>query len=166
MIFAFAVAVCTIFSMVQISNLGAKAEGYSGVLQDLQKDKSFQVGNYPLNGHDYSLQLIQVAESTEKELFLYVYQPSGETKNFTASSVNISTTINDEISFLTYKLARIDNSGTLYKYKVLNFTVKTEPTRYYVISSIYRPFDESADTSASGGNKEFYGFEREYFHYD
>ena len=45
MIFAFAVAVCTIFSMVQISNLGAKAEGYSRVLQDLQKDESFQAGN-------------------------------------------------------------------------------------------------------------------------
>ena len=60
MIFAFAIAVCTIFSMVQISNLGAKAEGYSGVLQDLQKDKSFQTGNYPLNENDYSLQLIQV----------------------------------------------------------------------------------------------------------
>ena len=104
MIFAFAVAICTIFSMVQISNLGAKAEGYSGVLQDLQKDKSFQVGNYPLNGQDYSLQLIQVAESTDKELFLYVYQPSGETKNFTASSVNFSTTINENISFLNYKL--------------------------------------------------------------
>lgn len=152
MIFAFAIAVCTIFSMVQISNFGAKAEGYSGVLQDLQKDESFQTENYPLIENDYSLQLIQVAESTEKELFLYVYQPSGETKNFTASSVNLSTTINDEISFLTYRLQKIDSSGTLYKYKVLNFTVKTDPTRYYVISSIYRPFDESVDTPASGGN--------------
>lgn len=152
MIFAFAIAVCTIFSMVQISNLGAKAEGYSGVLQDLQKDESFQAENYPLIENDDSLQLIQIAESTGKELFLYVYQPSGETKNFTASSVNISTTINDEISFLTYKLARIDSDGTLYKYKVQNFTVKTDPTRYYVISSIYRPFDVSVDKEASGGN--------------
>ena len=152
MIFAFAIVVCTVLTAVHTKQFETKAEGYSGVLQDLQKDKSFQTGNYPLIENDYSLQLIQVAESTEKELFLYVYQPSGETKNFTASSVNISTTINDEISFLTYKLARIDNSGTLYKYKVLNFTVKSDPTRYYVISSIYRPFDESIDPPASGGN--------------
>ena len=152
MIFAFAIAVCTIFSMVQISNLGAKAEGYSGVLQDLQKDESFQAENYPLIENDDSLQLIQIAESTGKELFLYVYQPSGEAKNFTASSVNISTTINDEISFLTYRLQKIDSSGTLYKYKVRDFTVKSESTRYYVISSIYRPFDESVDKPASGGN--------------
>ena len=152
MIFAFAIVVCTVLTAVHTTQFETKAEGYSGVLQDLQKDKSFQAGNYPLNENDYSLQLIQVAESTEKELFLYVYQPSGETKNFTASSVNLSTTINDEISFLTYKLARIDSSGTLYKYKVLNFTVSSEQTRYYVISSIYRPFDESVDTPASGGN--------------
>ena len=152
MIFAFAIVVCTVLTAVHTKQFETKAEGYSGVLQDLQKDKSFQAENYPLIENDYSLRLIQVAESTEKELFLYVYQPSGETKNFTASSVNLSTTINDEISFLTYKLARIDSSGTLYKYKVQNFTVKSEPTRYYVISSIYRPFDESVDTPASGGN--------------
>lgn len=152
MIFAFAIVVCNVLTAVHTKQFKTKAEGYSGVLQDLQKDKSFQAENYPLIENDYSLQLIQVAESTEKELFLYVYQPSGEVKNFTASSVNISTTINDEISFLTYKLARIDSSGTLYKYKVLNFTVKNESTRYYVISSIYRPFDESIDPPASGGN--------------
>ena len=152
MIFAFAIVVCTVLTAVHTKHFETKAEGYSGVLQDLQKEESFQSGNYPLSENDYSLQLIQVAESTEKELFLYVYQPSGEAKNFTASSVNISTTINDEISFLTYRLQKIDNNGTLYKYKALNFTVKSEPTRYYVISSIYRPFDESIDTPASGGN--------------
>lgn len=152
MIFAFAIVVCTVLTAVHTKQFETKAEGYSGVLQDLQKDKSFQVENYPLIENDYSLRLIQVAESSEKELFLYVYQPSGEEKNYSASSVNISTTINDEISFLTYKLARIDSSGTLYKYKVLNFTVKTELTRYYAISSIYRPFDESIDPPASGGN--------------
>lgn len=152
MIFAFAIVVCTVLTAVHTKQFETKAEGYSGVLQDLQKDKSFQTENYPLSENDYSLQLIQVAESTEKELFLYVYQPSGETKNFTASSVNLSNTINDEISFLTYRLQKIDNSGTLYKYKVQNFTVKTEPTRYYVISSIYRPFEKNVDTPASGGN--------------
>ena len=69
MIFAFAIAVCTIFSMVQISNFGAKAEGYSGVLQDLQKDKSFQVENYPLSENDYSLQLIQRRKARKKSCF-------------------------------------------------------------------------------------------------
>ena len=107
MIFAFVVVVCTVLTAVHTKQFETKAEGYSGVLQDLQKDKSFQSGNYPLNENDSSLQLIQVAESTEKELFLYVYQPSGETKNFTASSMNLSTTINENISFLNYKLEKL-----------------------------------------------------------
>ena len=125
---------------------------YSTVLDDLKKDTSFNTENYPTKADDYSLQIIQLAESSDKELFVYVYQPSGQTKNFTACSVNISTTINDNISFINYKLQKLNSNGVFFKYKVSDFTVKTEPTRYYAISSIYRPFDESIDNPASDGN--------------
>ena len=125
---------------------------YSAVLYDLKKDTSFNTENYPTKADDYSLQIIQLAESSDKELFVYVYQPSGQTKNFTACSVNISTTINDNISFINYKLQKLNSNGVFFKYKVSDFTVKTEPTRYYAISSIYRPFDESIDKPASDGN--------------
>ena len=125
---------------------------YSTVLDDLKKDTSFNTENYPTKADDYSLQIIQLAESSDKELFVYVYQPSGQTKNFTACSVNISTTINDNISFINYKLQKLNSNGVFFKYKVSDFTVKTEPTRYYAISSIYRPFDESIDKPASDGN--------------
>ena len=125
---------------------------YSAVLDDLKKDTSFNTENYPTKADDYSLQIIQLAESSDKELFVYVYQPSGQTKNFTACSVNISTTINDNISFINYKLQKLNSNGVFFKYKVSDFTVKPEPTRYYAISSIYRPFDESIDKPASDGN--------------
>lgn len=125
---------------------------YTNVMDDLKKDSSFKPSNYPENAKDYGLQVIQLAESADKELFIYVYQPSGQTKNFTACSVNISTTINDNISFINYKLQKLNSNGVFFKYKVSDFTVKTEPTRYYAISSIYRPFDESIDKPASDGN--------------
>ena len=125
---------------------------YTNVIDDLKKDSGFKPSNYPENVEDYGLQVIQLAESADKELFIYVYQPSGQTKNFTACSVNISTTINDNISFINYKLQKLNSSGVFFKYKVSDFTVKTEPTRYYAISSIYRPFDESIDKPASDGN--------------
>lgn len=125
---------------------------YTNVIDDLKKDSSFKPSNYPENAEDYGLQVIQLAESADKELFIYVYQPSGQTKNFTACSVNISTTINDNISFINYKLQKLNSNGVFFKYKVSDFTVKTEPTRYYAISSIYRPFDESIDKPASDGN--------------
>lgn len=122
----------------------------SGVLEDLSKDASFNAENYPSAARDYSLQIIQLAESADKELFIYVYQPSGD--KVRASSINISTTINDEISFFNYPLELLNLEGTLFKYKVTGFEVKKDPVRYYAISSIYRPFDAGIGDKKSGNN--------------
>lgn len=122
----------------------------SGVIEDLSKDVSFNTENYPSNAKDYSLSVMQLAESTDKELFVYVYQPSGD--KVRASSINISTTINDDISFFNYSLKLLNFEGTLFKYKVTNFEVKKDSVRYYAISSIYRPFDESIGDKKSGNN--------------
>ena len=122
----------------------------SGVLEDLSKDASFNAANYPSNAKDYSLSVMQLAESTDKELFVYVYQPSGD--KVKASSINISTTINDDISFFNYSLELLNFEGTLFKYKVTGFEVKKDPVRYYAISSIYRPFDTGIGDKKSGNN--------------
>lgn len=151
---AFVLGICAVITTAAQTPLVARAESitYSGVMEDLKKDTSFNPGNYPTKADDYSLQIIQLAESSDKELFVYVYQPSGKVKDFKASSINISTTINDSISYLNYKLELLNANGVFYKYKVSGLTVKDESVRYYAISSIYRPFDESIDKQASGGN--------------
>lgn len=126
---------------------------YSGVLEDLKKDKSFNEEYYSVNAEDYSLQIIQLAESVNMELFVYVYQPSGKAKDLKASSINVSTTINENISYYNYKLEYLNSSDVFYKYKVVGLTVKDAAVRYYAITSIYRPFDETlGDTQASGEN--------------
>lgn len=130
----------------------AESDIYTNVLEDLKKDTSFNVEHYPLVKGDYSLNLIQLAESSNKELFVYVYQPSGEAQNLIASSINISITVNDEISFHNYKLKLLNSTGVFYKYIVQDFTVLSEPTRYYAISSIYRPFDKTIDKDAEHDN--------------
>ena len=149
---AFVLGICAVIITAAQTPLVARAESitYSGVMEDLKKDTSFKPENYPTKADDYSLQIIQLAESVNKELFVYVYQPSGD--KVKASSINISTTINDEISYLNYKLELLNSSGVFYKYKVKGLTVKDDKVRYYAISSIYRPFDESIDKQASGGN--------------
>lgn len=153
MILAFVTVICTVLMAVQTPLIARAASiEYSEVLDDLKKDASFQESNYPERPTDYSLNIIQIAESVNKELFVYVYQPSGERKNFTALSINISTTINDAISFINYKLDLLNSSGVFYKYKVRDFIVKDEPTRYYAITSIYRPFDESIDAGTGNDN--------------
>ena len=153
MILAFVLVFCTVLMAVQ-TPLIARAEGieYSDVLDDLRKDSSFQTSHYPENASDYSLQLIQLGESVNKELFVYVYQPSGKTKDLRACSINISTTINDEISFINYKLDYLNSDGVFYKYKVRDFVVKDEPTRYYALTSIYRPFDSTIDAGTGNNN--------------
>ena len=151
---AFVLGICAVITTAAQTPLVARAESitYSGVMEDLKKDTSFNPENYPTKTDDYSLKIIQLAESVNKELFVYVYQPSGKAKDFKASSINISTTINDSISYLNYKLELLNSNGVFYKYKVSGLTVKDESVRYYAISSIYRPFDESIDKQASGGN--------------
>lgn len=122
---------------------------YTTVLEDLQKDSSFNKDDYPNKDNDYSLQVIQIAESVNKELFVYVYQPS--LCEF-ATSINISTA-SDELELANYKLDFLSANATLYKYRVANFSVSSEPTRYYTISSIFRPFNEDyGDKQASGDN--------------
>ena len=119
---------------------------YSTVLEDLQSDSSFNIESYPLNEKDYSLQVIQIAESENKELFVYAYQPSGEIGNLTATSINISTGIEENLSYKNYKLSLLNSSGTLYKYKVEDFVVKDDALRYYDISSIFREWNSDFDT--------------------
>ena len=63
---------------------------YTYVLYDLQKDSKFNELDYPEKTDDYSLQVIQIAESVDDELFVYVYQPSGKTADLRATSINIS----------------------------------------------------------------------------
>ena len=153
MLLAIIVVFCTVYMAVQSPVIAmAESISYSGVLDDLKKDSSFNPSNYPQKTDDYSIQIIQLAESVDKELFVYAYQPNGKSKNLKASSINISTTINDAISFTNYKLELLNSNGVFYKYKVKGLTVKSDAARYYAISSIYRPFDESIDKQASGGN--------------
>ena len=128
----------------------AEETEYSNVLTDLEKDESFDETHYPTKANDYSLDVIQIAESVDKELFVYVYQPSGNAVQ--ASSINVSLTIYDEVQFRNYKLRYINSDGVFFKYKVEGIVVSTLPMRYYSISSIYRRYDKNVDKPVSGGN--------------
>ena len=125
---------------------------YSDVLEDLQVDETFNAEQYPQVDNDYSLQVIQIAESADNELFIYVYQPSGKTKDLKASSINISTAINDSFSPKNYTLSFINSNGVFYKYKVNDFELLPDALRYYSIVSIFRPYDEAIDTSPDNDN--------------
>ena len=123
----------------------------TNVLDDLRTDSAFNAGDYPADASDYSLHVIQIAESTDNELFIYVYNPSALSKIITATSINMST---DEETFSPhlYNLKLLSANGVLRKYQVLNFTVSNSTVRHYDIVSIYRAWDKDIDKGADNDN--------------
>ena len=122
--------------------------GYSSPLADLMKDENFNKEDYPSNKADYSLHVIQVAESIDNELFIYVYQPA---EMFIATSINMSLEKelkNNKIYYLDY----IGRNETFYKYKVNDLVVSKDETRHYNIVSIFRPYFKNVDINVQDEN--------------
>ena len=130
--------------------LAANETIYTSVLTDLQQDKTFDVNDYPAKLEDYSLSVIQIAESSAGELFVYVYAPQGE--KVVASEIRISTELDDNFAPKDYKLMRLSASGTLAKYIVVNFRVKYDAERYYSIIQIARPWNKAFGDKTPEGN--------------
>ena len=69
-----------LFLAFSVRASAAEAVSHSNVLDDLSKDEKFNPEDYPAKADDYSLKVIQIAEGANGELFVYVYQPSNDTK--------------------------------------------------------------------------------------
>ena len=136
---------------VGITHASATTNNYTYVLYDLQKDSEFNENAYPEIADDYSLQMLQVAESVDDELFVYVYQPSGKTADLRATSINISKGYKT-LQFRNYTLTFINSHKTLYKYKVDDFEVEDTRTRYYDITSIYRAWNKDYGDNETGND--------------
>lgn len=126
----------------------ASAETSAEVLQDLRKDKDFNENDYPYVSDDYSLQVIQIAESSNKELFVYAYQPCHDTYDLIGTKISISYGYSLNGAGLTpklYNLKLLSTSGTLDKYHVEGFTVPNDGDRYYNIVEIFRMVNTDID---------------------
>lgn len=104
------------------------------------------------------INVLQIAESEDDELFIYTYQPLNNVSNISASSINFATSENNikDISFSEnttdfkkYALKCVSENGPFKKYKVEGFTVSNDYYRYYCISEIERPFDTLLDDKIS-----------------
>ena len=118
---------------------------YTSVLDDLTRDPLFKIADYPSITDDYSLDVIQIAESVDGDLFVYVYNPSDATVEVEASKINMSLQHYEDKNptYKLYDLTLVSSSGTLDKYVVNGFTVSTDDYRYYNIAGIYTPFNEA-----------------------
>lgn len=156
LIYAVAAVLLGVFACLQglvVAKAFADENGYTTVMEDLLKDESFNSDNYPDKAGDYSLDVFQIAESDNQELFVYVYQPSDKSKDLVATSINISTLAHENLSEpvepINYELELLSTYGVFDKYLVKDFTVKSDIIRVYEIVSIYRAFDEKIDEAPS-----------------
>lgn len=129
----------------------AAETGYTGALEDLQKDENFNVEEYPDNARDYSIKVIQIAESTAGELFIYTYQPCQKSRYIVATEINMSLTESVDGTRL-YSLTLLSCDGVLCKYKVDNFVMVEDIIRYYNITSIYRKWIKDIDEETGNDN--------------
>lgn len=144
----FAVLLCLFCVFGAISSLTVYAAESPEVLQDLRRDKDFDESAYPYVADDYSLKVIQIAESANKELFVYAYQPCHDTYDLVGTKISISYGYSLNGTGLTpklYNLRLISTSGTLDKYYVDGFNIPNDGDRYYNIVEIFRIVNSDID---------------------
>ena len=127
----------------------AEEPEYTSATEDLRKAENFDPSYYPVKENDYTISLIQIAESTDKELLVYTYQPAAD-KRITASSINVSRTSELDVTPQNYYLTLLSREGVFCKYAVKDFEVSNEPTRYYAIPSIFRSWVDDIDGDQNG----------------
>lgn len=122
-----------------------ESNSVSSVLSDLRKDSNFDENDYPMNANDYNLYVIQIAESVNKDLLVYVYQPSAGNIDLTANFISISKTVYGNEVWYRYNLTPLSSESVFCKYKVEAFELENGTVRYYNISAIYRPYNSAID---------------------
>ena len=150
-IFALLLLIMSVFGGRYTLSAFADATQYTSALHDLQTDKNFMLSAYPDNPNDITIQLIQIAESEDNELFVYTYQPCQKTTYLVATALNMSFSASVDGTDL-HGLTLLDVSGTLCKYRVDGVRVSSAAVRYYNITSIYREWNKGIDKEPDNDN--------------
>ncbi len=154
---------CGVFTHGYVYADETETKQYSDVLTDLQKDPTFNIEKYPEKVKDYTSDMIQLAESEDRELFVYVYMPNryyttNTGKKIDTAPVQVSMSVADnakEQHYKLYELEELSTYKTITKFMVTNVEVDTtKKVRYYSVSMQYRPWDkELGGTIGDDGNQ-------------
>lgn len=151
------------FSYLLISSISVNADDivYSNVLDDLNKDESFDINNYPAKNYEdlkqsncYEFEVITISEGINKELFIYVYNPTRRQLNMNAIEVSMYCDFAKnpkEFHPQLFSLKLVSKYDVFDKYLVEDFIVSDESDRYYNIIEISRSFNQLIDTSIDNG---------------
>ncbi|MCM1441009.1 MAG: hypothetical protein NC131_17675, partial [Roseburia sp.] len=118
-----------VFGAVSSSTAFAETVDSKSVINDLQKDKSFVQSDYPTAEYsvelkDSLLQVIQIGETADNELILYVYRPCYKSVDVSAKKISLSVGYSkngEGLSPATYSLKLISRYTVFDKYRVVGF---------------------------------------------
>lgn len=122
-------------------------ESYSSVVDDLSKDESFTEKDYPIDTDNYSIDIIEIAESKDNELIIYIYNPS---MILDVDRIFLSYTNDESVTkdYIVYDLEEVSSHNALEKHIVKDFNFsKDDKTRIYSVSMLQRKFNNFYDTS-------------------
>ena len=149
-VFAF-MLVLSLFAGQGATSAFADTSNFSSVIKDLSADPNFNFADYPENSKDYSIKVIQIAESETGNLYLYTYQPCQNTTPLIATKINLSLSETADETRI-YGLKQVSTWGVFSKYLVEGVTVSKDSVRYNNITSIYREFNKDIDKGSDNGN--------------
>lgn len=126
----------------------------SAVLNELEKDSNFNASDYVSKSDDYSIYVIQIAESRNGNIYVYTYQPCQQSRELKATSINMSLT-RDAADTKMYSLEMVNQSGVFVKYRVSGVQSDTAENsiHYYNVTAIYRGWDKEIDGESGNNNK-------------
>lgn len=154
-IFSILTALLSVFSPISANAdmfISSTVDTYT-VIQDFSQAENFDMAKYPAVTGDYSLSLIQIAESEKGQLYVYVYRPSGAGAKNYATEIRLEMPVDGvETSPADYKLQLLSTSGTLDKYVVSGVSVRSDAVRYYSVVQLARAFDSTIDQAPEGDN--------------
>lgn len=124
----------------------AQEKQYTDIVTDLSADKSFDISKYPEKKDDYSIDVIQIAESADNELFVYCYSPCRSVtvgdNSIEVGPTQVSIAVSTDLNSLHYSLQglkEVHRYKTLTKYVVNGIEVDPMPkTRYYSVPMLQR----------------------------
>lgn len=141
-------AVSILFTAFTQIFAGADTVTYSNVLDDLQKDESFDIEDYPMDTDDHELRFVQLAESADDELLVYVYNPSWQSTQLTATKISMYYSTQPKPGDFTptiLDLTLLSEKDGFSKYKVDRWKVSEDVGRYYHVIGLYRAYNEDYD---------------------
>lgn len=117
----------------------ADTEQYTGVLDDLQTDSAFNISDWDNAQLHPDTELMQIAESTDRQLFIYVHIV-GDDLGFEKIVFNTSMVF-AELDFRSYEIELVSSESGFYKYIVKDYKTPQDDYHTYSITRLEYPVD-------------------------